>query len=51
MLRRDFQTLSAVRSREAKALAQVGLYDGAYYLGGLAVECALKSKIADDPAL
>jgi len=46
MLRRDFQNLSAVRIREAKALAQVRLYDGAYYLGGLAVECALKSAIA-----
>ena len=46
MLRRDFQNLSAVRIREAKALAHVRLYDGAYYLGGLAVECALKSSIA-----
>jgi hypothetical protein len=46
MLRRDFQNLSAVRIREAKALARVRLYDGAYYLGGLAVESALKSSIA-----
>jgi hypothetical protein len=46
MLRRDFQNLSAVRIREAKALAQIGLYDGAFYLGGLGVECALKSSIA-----
>jgi HEPN domain-containing protein len=46
MLRRDFQNLSAVRIREAKALARLRLYDGAYYLGGLAVECALKSSIA-----
>jgi hypothetical protein len=46
MLRRDFQALSAVRIREAKALAGVRLYDGAYYLGGLAVESALKSSIA-----
>jgi hypothetical protein len=46
MMRRDFQTLSAVRIREAKALAQVRLYDGAYYLGGLAVESPLKSSIA-----
>jgi hypothetical protein len=46
MLRRDFQTLSAVRIREAKALARVRLYDGAFYLGGLAVESALKSAIA-----
>jgi hypothetical protein len=46
MLRRDFQTLSAVRVREAKALARGRLFDGAYYLGGLAVESALKSSIA-----
>ena len=46
MLRRDFQVLSAVRVREAKALASAHLYDGAYYLGGLAVECALKSAVA-----
>ena len=46
MLRRDFQNLSAVRIREAKALAHVRPYDGAYYLGGLAVESALKSSIA-----
>jgi hypothetical protein len=46
MLRRDFQHLSVVRVREAKALAHVRLYDGAYYLRGLAVESALKSAIA-----
>jgi HEPN domain-containing protein len=46
MLRRDFQNLSPVRIREAKALARVRLFDGAYYLGGLAVESALKSSIA-----
>jgi hypothetical protein len=46
MLRRDFQNLSTLRIREAKALARVRLYDGAYYLGGLAVESALKSTIA-----
>jgi HEPN domain-containing protein len=46
MLRQDFQLLSTVRVREAKVLARAGLYDGAYYLGGLAIECALKSVIA-----
>jgi HEPN domain-containing protein len=46
MLRRDFQVLAGVRVREAKALAGAELYDGAYYLGGLAVECALKSAVA-----
>jgi hypothetical protein len=46
MLRQDFQRLSAARLREAKVLARAGLFDGAYYLGGLAIECALKSAIA-----
>ena len=46
MLRRDFQGLSALRIREARALARTQLYDGAYYLGGHAVESALKSCIA-----
>jgi HEPN domain-containing protein len=32
--------------REARRLADAGLYDGAYYLGGLAIECALKSTVA-----
>lgn len=46
MIRRDFQNLSALRVREARRLADAGLYDGAYYLGGIAIECALKSAIA-----
>ena len=46
MMRRDFQLLTATRLREAKILASAHLYDGAYYFGGLAVECALKSAIA-----
>ena len=46
MFRRDFQNLSVVRVREARALLRVRLYDGAYYLGGLAVENALKACIA-----
>jgi len=32
--------------REAKALLTLGLHDGAYYLAGYAVECALKACIA-----
>jgi HEPN domain-containing protein len=32
--------------RDARRLADAGLYDGAYYLGGIAIECALKSAIA-----
>ena len=43
MLRGDFQVLTRTRLREAKVLSRAGLYDGAYYLGGLAIETALKS--------
>jgi HEPN domain-containing protein len=46
--RRDLQELSKVRLKEAKALLEVGFYDGAYYLAGYAVECALKACIAKD---
>ena len=35
-----------IRAREAKALLGLRLYDGAYYLAGYAVECALKACIA-----
>ncbi len=45
MNRADFQTLSGIRIKEAKALLDRGLYDGAYYLAGYAVECALKACI------
>jgi HEPN domain-containing protein len=44
--RRDFQILSRVRLKEAKALLGLGLYDGAYYLAGYSVECAFKACIA-----
>ena len=33
---------------EAKGLLSLGLYDGAYYLAGYAVECALKACIAKE---
>src|SRR5258708_137555 len=46
MDRRDLQELSKVRLKEARALLGLGLYDGAYYLAGYAVECALKACIA-----
>ena len=46
MDRRDFQSLSRVRAKEAEALLGFGLNDGAYYLAGYAVECALKACIA-----
>lgn len=44
--RRDFQRLAAVRAREALILKRSGSALGAYYLAGLAVECALKACIA-----
>jgi HEPN domain len=43
--RADFQQLADVRLREAKALLDAGLWDGAYYLAGYAVEVALKACI------
>lgn len=43
--RSDFQWLAKTRIREAKALLDQGLFDGAYYLAGYAVECALKACI------
>ena len=46
MFRKDFQDLALVRAREAEALLAAGLFDGAYYMAGLAVECALKACIA-----
>jgi HEPN domain-containing protein len=44
--RQDLQELSRVRLKEATALLKLGLFDGAYYLAGYAVECALKACIA-----
>lgn len=46
MTRRDFQKLADTRAREAAALVRSRNYQGAYYLGGFAVECALKACIA-----
>ena len=46
MNRKDLQTLSDLRVKEATALFDQGLFDGAYYLLGYAMECALKSCIA-----
>jgi HEPN domain-containing protein len=42
----DFQNLARIRIKEAKALLAENCYDGAYYLAGYSVECALKSCIA-----
>ena len=46
MNRQQLQELSDVRLKEARALLAAGLADGAYYLAGYAVECALKACIA-----
>jgi HEPN domain-containing protein len=44
--RKGLQDLSKIRLKEANALLRLGLFDGAYYLAGYAVECALKACIA-----
>jgi hypothetical protein len=44
--RADFQQLADVRLQEAGILLSQGCFDGAYYLAGYAVECALKACIA-----
>lgn len=46
MNRTDFQGLSDLRLQEASALLGAGFPEGAYYLAGYAVECALKACIA-----
>lgn len=46
LTRGDFQKLSNLRVREARVLLRAGLFDSAYYLSGLSVECALKACIA-----
>ena len=47
--RRDLQELARVRLKEATALLSLGLFDGAYYPAGYAVECGLKACIAKEP--
>jgi hypothetical protein len=44
--RNDFQELALVRLAEARSLLNSQLFDGAYYLAGYVVECALKACIA-----
>lgn len=46
MKRADFQKLAKLRLEEAKILLANGKAQGAYYLAGYAVECALKSCLA-----
>ena len=44
--RRDFQRLARLRLRDARVLMRNGNSEAAYYLIGLAVECAVKACIA-----
>src|SRR5215470_12133898 len=46
--RREFQRLAELRTNEASILVQRGKQQGAYYLAGYAVECALKACIAKE---
>ena len=46
MNRIEFQQLADIRLRESGVLLSQGCFDGAYYLAGYAVECALKACIA-----
>lgn len=46
MYRKDFKALADLRISEAKALLNSRKEQGAYYLAGYAVECALKACIA-----
>jgi HEPN domain len=44
--RREFQQLARMRLKDARVLMRSGNREGAYYLTGLAVECAVKACIA-----
>jgi hypothetical protein len=44
--RADLQILAEERIRDADTLLSAGRFSAAYYLSGLAVECALKARIA-----
>jgi hypothetical protein len=46
MNRSDFIKLAELRLHEAKVLLDAEKFDGAYYLCGYAIECALKACIA-----
>jgi HEPN domain-containing protein len=46
MNRSDFQKIAALRIKEARVLLDSKCYEGAYYLAGYAVECALKACVA-----
>jgi hypothetical protein len=44
--RNDLRRLSRLRISEARLLLKAGAFQGAYYLAGYAVECALKACVA-----
>jgi HEPN domain-containing protein len=46
MNRTDFQEIAELRLQESRALLAAGFPEGAYYLAGYAVKCALKACIA-----
>lgn len=46
MNREAFQELALIRRKESEALLKEGCWDGAYYLCGYAIECALKACIS-----
>jgi HEPN domain-containing protein len=46
MNRTELQLIAETRLQESRALLAAGFPDGAYYLAGYAVECALKACIA-----
>ena len=46
MNRREFRALARLRVADARALLRARRWDGAYYLAGYAIECALKACIA-----
>lgn len=46
LYRRDFKLLADLRANEARVLLASGKVQGAYYLTGYAIECALKACIA-----
>ena len=48
MDRKELQDLSKIRLKEATALFELGLADGAFYLAGYAVECGIKACIAKE---
>ena len=46
MNRGEFQEIANIRLRDAKVLLDNECFDGAYYLAGYVIECALKAWIA-----